>query len=120
MGFDDDYDHRLRERGGNSLAAHLSGILRALIALAFVAIVIGLFWPEWQRQREITRNNHELEERIVREEKLLAARTRELDWLRNDPEYLELLARDRLNLQRKGETIFRIELPERVQTVMPR
>ena len=36
---------------------------------------------------------------------------RELDLLRNDREYLETIARDRLNLMKPGETIFRIELP---------
>ncbi len=87
-----------------------------MIAFAFCAIVIGLFWPELQRQREVTRHNAELEAQISQEEQRLASRTRELDWLRNDPQYVELLARDRLNLQREGETIFRFDLPDRLQS----
>jgi cell division protein FtsB len=41
----------------------------------------------------------------------LAKSQRELHLLRNDREYLETIARDRLNLMKPGETIFRIELP---------
>jgi cell division protein FtsB len=35
----------------------------------------------------------------------------ELGLLRNDREYLETIARDRLNLMKPGETIFRVERP---------
>jgi cell division protein FtsB len=34
---------------------------------------------------------------------------RDLNALRNDPAYLELVARDRLDLYREGEQVYRIE-----------
>ena len=46
----------------------------------------------------------------VNDQKMLLARaTREVNLLKTDPGYLETLARDRLDLMREGETIFRLE-----------
>jgi cell division protein FtsB len=41
----------------------------------------------------------------------LASARRELDLLKNDPDYVETIARDRLNMMKPGETIFRVETP---------
>ncbi len=44
------------------------------------------------------------------EQKMLLARaTREVNWLKTDPTYLETIARDRLDLMKEGETVFRLE-----------
>ena len=40
---------------------------------------------------------------------LLSKQTREVSLLKTDPVYLETIARDRLDLMKDGETIFRIE-----------
>jgi cell division protein FtsB len=40
---------------------------------------------------------------------LLARQTREVNLLKTDPTYLETMARDRLDLMKEGETIFRLE-----------
>ena len=40
---------------------------------------------------------------------LLARQTREVTLLKTDPTYLETIARDRLDLMKEGETIFRLE-----------
>jgi cell division protein FtsB len=40
---------------------------------------------------------------------LLARATREVNWLKTDPTYLETIARDRLDLMKEGETVFRLE-----------
>ncbi|MEY2504477.1 MAG: Septum formation initiator, partial [Verrucomicrobiota bacterium] len=42
---------------------------------------------------------------------LLARQTREVNLLKTDPTYLETIARDRLDLMKEGETIFRLEQP---------
>jgi cell division protein FtsB len=39
----------------------------------------------------------------------LAARTREVNLLKTDVSYLETIARDRLDVMKEGETIFRLE-----------
>ena len=40
---------------------------------------------------------------------LLSKQTREVNLLKTDPAYLETIARDRLDLMKEGETVFRIE-----------
>ena len=40
---------------------------------------------------------------------LLSRQTREVNLLKTDPAYLETIARDRLDLMKEGETIFRVE-----------
>ena len=37
---------------------------------------------------------------------------REIGWLQNDPEYLAVIARDKLDLMKDGETILRVEPPK--------
>ena len=44
---------------------------------------------------------------------LLARQTREVNLLKTDPTYLETMARDRLDLMKEGETIFRLEQSHR-------
>ncbi len=46
---------------------------------------------------------------IDRAEALLARQTKEVTLLKTDPTYLETIARDRLDLMKEGETIFRLE-----------
>jgi cell division protein FtsB len=40
---------------------------------------------------------------------LLAKQTREVNLIKTDVSYLETIARDRLDLMKEGETIFRLE-----------
>ena len=43
----------------------------------------------------------------------LARLTRQVALLKNDPTYLETIARDNLQLMKEGETIFRLEAPRK-------
>jgi cell division protein FtsB len=48
----------------------------------------------------------------VNDQKLMLARqTREVHLLTHDPTFLEIKARDRLDLMKEGETVFRLEPP---------
>ena len=44
-----------------------------------------------------------------REQVIQHKQQREVQLLQNDPEYLELVARDKLDLMKDGETIFRLQ-----------
>lgn len=86
--------------------------LWALLILTVVAIVIGTFLPELQKQRT-ERAQRERLHRLIEEQKVLHSRyTREIGWLQNDPEYLGIIARDRLNLMQEGEAILLAEPPK--------
>lgn len=68
---------------------------------------MGTFGPEIRRLRALESQADSLAE----EERRLATRLNELRrrqrWLETDPAYVEAVARDRLDLKRSGETIFR-------------
>lgn len=79
-----------------------------LVATACVAVVV-LSVPQLRKLRSL---REELARTQAQETHVLAYRDqkqRELAALRSDPSYLELIARDRLDLQRSGETVFRIK-----------
>lgn len=81
-----------------------------LIAMGCVAIAI-LALPQ---VRELQRLEVELSQVEAREQESLELKDRkrrELSALRNDPEYLELVARDRLDLYVPGEQVVRIKRP---------
>jgi cell division protein FtsB len=50
-----------------------------------------------------------LQQQVTEQQTLLAKQTREVNLLKTDVSYLETIARDRLDLMKEGETIFRLE-----------
>ena len=52
-----------------------------------------------------------LQQLVNEQQNLLAHQTREINLLKTDTTYLETVARDRLDLMKDGETIFRLESP---------
>src|SRR5205814_9559335 len=50
-----------------------------------------------------------LQQQVNEQQTLLARQTREVTLLKTDVSYLETIARDRLDLMKEGETIFRLE-----------
>ncbi len=87
-------------------------LTRLLVVAAFVGVgvlVFSFFVPEWEELRGMDETNAMLERR---RDALLERRAENLDEERrgtDDREYLEVIARDRLNLQLPGETIIRID-----------
>jgi cell division protein FtsB len=50
-----------------------------------------------------------LQQQVNDQRNLLARQTREINLVKTDTTYLETVARDRLDLMKEGETIFRLE-----------
>lgn len=87
-------------------AANLIVFAMACLTAASVAVALAL-----PQGRKVTELEYQLEMTKAREEKVLAEkeyRDTELRALREDREYLELRARDRLDLYREGEKVLRI------------
>ena len=98
-----------RARREATVWQRLNSILRVLLALALVLVIVSLFLPQWKK---LTQSRAEIEslQGLVNEQKtLLARQMREVNLLKTDPSYLETMARDRLDLMKEGETIFRLE-----------
>lgn len=101
-----------RARREASVWQQLNRVLRGLLTIAFALVVVSLFLPQ---QKKLTQSRGEIEslEGQVSEQKILLARqTREVNLLKTDAGYLETIARDRLDLMKEGETIFRLEQPQ--------
>lgn len=100
------------EGRGPDIWQRLSRVLFAVFLLVLMAGVLSMFWPQIDRHRELdaqlTRLTVERDEALAKRD-LLASR---LEWLRTDAQYLETIARDRLDLYRDGETVIRIDRGE--------
>jgi cell division protein DivIC len=98
-----------RERREATLWQRLNRVLRALLFIAVWLIVVSLFVPPYNKLKQ-SRGDIDRLQAMVNEQKVLFARqTREVNLLKTDATYLETIARDRLDLMKEGETIFRLE-----------
>jgi cell division protein FtsB len=77
------------------------------ISLGMLGIIGAKFWPEIEKLNRLHVQTRAL---AIREAQLQLARDRlrkDYKRLRDDSEYIELVARDRLDLLKPGETVFR-------------
>lgn len=110
-------DYRdFRDRRKAGVWHFLNRLLIALIGLAFLLLVGAFFMPELKAAREQAAHEEELRAEVQKQKELLSRNTREKEHLTNDPEYVETVARDRLDLMKDGETIYRIENSHAVTT----
>jgi cell division protein DivIC len=85
-----------------------AGIVAAGVALL-------LFVPALSRRHSMQREIQRLDAEIIRQENLEKQQRQEIDSLKTDPTYVERVARNKLNLARPNETIFRFEQPTTAQ-----
>lgn len=85
------------------------------VILALCALVGLNLIPIFKARNEETARIDQLHAEIAKEKAILSHRTREEELLKNDPAYVETIARDRLDVMKPGETIIRLE-PGRSQT----
>jgi cell division protein FtsB len=92
-----------------SLWKRLSRLMEVVIYALLVLAVVKLFGPEIERHEELIAEKERLEAiRDTKEAEVVRLR-QEHRLLKTDKEFLETVARDRLNLQREGEHVVRIE-----------
>lgn len=68
--------------------------------------------PIIKQYREQSEKISRLQSEIAREKAIYARRTREEQLLKNDPAYLEIISRDRLDVMKAGETIIHLDPPK--------
>jgi len=98
-----------RARREATVWQRLNRVLCVLLFVAIWLVIMSLFVPPYKK---LTRSRAEIDnlQGQVNEQKILLARqTREVSLLQTDATYLETIARDRLDLMKEGETIFRLE-----------
>ena len=100
-----------RARREATVWQRLNSILRVLLAVAVLLVIVSLFLPLSKKRAQSQVEIDRLQAQVNDQKVLLARQTREVGLLKTDPAYLEIMARDRLDLMKEGETIFRLEQP---------
>ena len=81
----------------------------AVFILVVVAGGVLLFVPVWHRRHTMNNDIRCLDSEIARREALEKQQKAEIEALKTDPSYVERTARDKLNLVKPNETMFRFE-----------
>ena len=101
-----------RARREATIWQQLNQVLKGLIAIALLLVIVSLFLPQYKKLKQSRSEIETLQAQVTEQKMLLARHTREVNLLKTDPTYLETIARDRLDLMKEGETIFRLEPPK--------
>ena len=97
---------RRKERG---VLQTLNRVIFALVISLFIIGMLACFYPAMKARSEQRTALAKIASEVDTAQILNEKNVREVARLRNDPEYLGLIARDKLGLMREGETIFRFE-----------
>ena len=100
-----------KERRQEGVWDFLNRLMVALIVFAAVILIISAFIPLLKEQRDEASRVEELKTEKARLTASLARASREVDHLQHDPDYVGDLARDRLDVMKEGETIYRFDQP---------
>jgi cell division protein FtsB len=100
-----------RARREATVWQRLNSVLRVLLTLAAVLVIVSLFLPPYKKRTQSQADIEKLQSQVNDQKTWLARQTREVNLLKTDPTYLETMARDKLDLMKEGETIFRLEPP---------
>jgi cell division protein FtsB len=98
-----------RARREATVWQRLNRILRVLLVLAIWLVIMSLFVPPYKKLVQSRAEIDNLQVQVNEQQGLLAHQTREINLLKTDATYLETIARDRLDLMKEGETVFRLE-----------
>ena len=90
----------------------LNKFLLALILFTVTIPIAYSFMPEVKKRRDASARIEELTAQVDDARMQLARLQREESLLRNDREYIATIARDRLDLMKEGENIYRLEAPK--------
>jgi cell division protein FtsB len=98
-----------RARREATVWQRLNRILFVLLVLAIWLAIVSLFVPPYKRLMRSRAEIDQLQQQVNEQQSRVARQTREVNLLKTDVTYLETIARDRLDLMKEGETIFRLE-----------
>jgi cell division protein FtsB len=100
-------DHRPSPHEG--IWHSLNKFLLTLIVLSISIPIAYSFMPEVKKRKVDEARIEELKGQVEHQRMMLARLQREEGLLKHDPEYIGLIARDRLDLMKEGETIYRVD-----------
>ena len=83
-------------------------VMWSLIAAVVLLLAGFTFYPEWTRLSDMKKDLAGEKAKLEELKKTTEGRELEVQLLQNDPHYLEMIARERLDMMKEGETIFRL------------
>ncbi len=98
-----------RARREATIWQQMNQILVVLLFIATWLLLISFFLPPYKKITQNRAENERLQSEIEEQKSLLARQTKQVTLLKTDPVFLETIARDKLDLMKEGETIFRLE-----------
>jgi len=107
----------LKRQSGGNIWATLVPIIQGAIVVALLAVVGLFFLPVIQTENGYKDDLAKLQRETAAAEDQQAQLKLETEHMKNDPAYVEHIARDRLNMGKPGETIIRFD---RYQTAAPK
>jgi cell division protein FtsB len=99
----------LRPRSERSLTQTFISIIKGLVLVAIFTILILIFLPVLRKVQKLEAQKDDLAVQIDEDGRVQKRLQQEYELLRSNPEYLERVARDRLNLGKPNEVIFRFD-----------
>jgi cell division protein FtsB len=99
----------LRNRPVEGIWHSLNKLVAVLIVLCASVPIAYSFLPEVSRRKEQRQRIEFLKVDLEQQKNQLARYDREEMLLRRDPEYAGLIARDKLDLMKEGEMIYRLD-----------
>jgi cell division protein FtsB len=98
-----------RQRSEPSFWNALNRVLLSLVIAGSIVGVVLWFYPEVARRDQMAGDLLEDQQELAALQSLRKQREREVYLLENDKEYIEIIARDKLDMMKEGETIFRLD-----------
>ena len=99
----------VRRRRDPSFWKAINRVLTVFVFAGAAAIVVFWFYPQVIRRDEMVKALDAEKQKLANLQLLQKQREREVYLLENDPSYVETVARDKLDLMKEGETIFRFD-----------
>ena len=84
-------------------------MLKNAVSLFIITVIVALvFLPSYSKMQELKQKNQELLSKIQYLEVRNKQLQQEQQFLKNNPAYLEKVAREKMGLIRQGETVYKI------------
>lgn len=97
---------------GGGIWHSLNRIILTLICLGISVPIAYSFLPEVANRKAQLQRIEGLKAEIEKQRMLLTRYEREEMLLKRDPEFISVIARDKLELMKEGETIYRLDDPQ--------
>jgi hypothetical protein len=99
----------LKRQSGGNIWATLVPVIQGGIVIGLIAVVGLFFVPVLNTEQSYKDEKSKLQREIAAANDEQARLELETDHMKNDPGYVEQIARDRLNMGKPGETIIRFD-----------